>query len=88
MTSANPMSLLLVDDSRVDCLRLLRQINSLPIEFDIIQAACANEAQALIQNCQVDTALIDFNMLGRDGPVFLAKPANLKDSAVFLGVTL
>ncbi|ART81279.1 response regulator [Oceanisphaera profunda] len=123
MTSANSMSLLLVDDSRVARLSLLRQINSLPMEFEIIQAASADEAQALMQDCQVDAALIDFNMPGRDGLVlaaefsqshpgmkmalvtaniqqplieraealgmaFLAKPANLKDLAVFLGVTL
>lgn len=73
MISANSMSLLLVDDSRVARLSLLRQINSLPMEFDIIQAASADEAQTLMQDRQVDAALIDFNMPGRDGLVLAAE---------------
>ena len=67
MTDAHIQTLLLVDDSRVARLSLMRQINSLPIEFEIIQATCADEAQALMQDRTVDMALIDFNMPGRDG---------------------
>ena len=67
MTSAHVMTLLLVDDSRVARLSLMRQINSLPGEFEVIQAASADEAQTLMQDRTVDAALIDFNMPGRDG---------------------
>lgn len=67
MTDATIQTLLLVDDSRVARLSLMRQISSLPAEFEIIQASCADEAQALMQDRTVDAALIDFNMPGRDG---------------------
>lgn len=67
MTTAHNQTLLLVDDSRVARLSLLRQINAMPGEYEIIQAASADEAQALMQDRQADMALIDFNMPGRDG---------------------
>lgn len=73
MTHANTTTLLLVDDSRVARLSLMRQLNSLPMEFDILQAASADEAQAVMQGRQADVALIDFNMPGRDGLVLAAE---------------
>lgn len=69
MTHANTTTLLLVDDSRVARLSLMRQLASLQVEFDILQAASADEAQAIMQGRQADMALIDFNMPGRDGLV-------------------
>lgn len=73
MTSASTMTLLLVDDSRVARLSLIRQINSLSGEFEILQAASADEAQAMMQDRQVDAALIDFNMPGRDGLILASE---------------
>ncbi|MGO4998943.1 response regulator transcription factor [Oceanisphaera sp. W20_SRM_FM3] len=73
MTDANIQTLLLVDDSRVARLSLMRQISSLPREFEILQAASADEAQALMQDRQADAALIDFNMPGRDGLMLAAE---------------
>lgn len=69
MTQANAITLLLVDDSRVARLSLMRQIKSLTAEFDILQAASADEAQQLLTEQDADIALIDFNMPGRDGLV-------------------
>ncbi|GAA3722788.1 hypothetical protein GCM10022421_34430 [Oceanisphaera sediminis] len=67
MSHTRAMTLLLVDDSKVARLSLMRQLNALPLEFEILQAASADEAQALMQERQADAALIDFNMPGRDG---------------------
>ncbi|MBO1519502.1 response regulator transcription factor [Oceanisphaera pacifica] len=73
MTQANAITLLLVDDSRVARLSLMRQIKSLTAEFDILQAASADEAQQLLTEQDADIALIDFNMPGRDGLVLAAE---------------
>ena len=73
MTPTSAMTLLLVDDSRVARLSLIRQINSLPGEFELLQASSADEAQLLMQDRQADAALIDFNMPGRDGLVLAAE---------------
>ncbi len=67
MSHTHAMTLLLVDDSKVARLSLIRQLQALPVELDILQAASADEAQALMQERQVDAALIDFNMPGRNG---------------------
>lgn len=67
MSHTSPITLLLVDDSRVARLSLLRQLKSFPLEFTILEAASADEAQALMVDKQADAALIDFNMPGRDG---------------------
>lgn len=73
MTHANAITLLLVDDSRVARLSLMRQIKGLTAEFDILQAASADEAQAVMEGRQADVALIDFNMPGRDGLTLAAE---------------
>lgn len=73
MTATPTITLLLVDDSRVARMSLIRQINSLSGNFEIIQAASADEAQSLMAGRQVDAALIDFNMPGRDGLVLAAE---------------
>ncbi|MBL1377374.1 response regulator transcription factor [Zobellella iuensis] len=67
MTQAKAMTVLLVDDSRVARLSLMRQLQSLPLSLDILEAASADDALALMQERQADVALIDFNMPGRDG---------------------
>lgn len=67
MTQIKAMTLLLVDDSRVARLTLVRQLQSLPLELNLLQAASADEATALMQDQRADAALIDFNMPGRDG---------------------
>lgn len=67
MSHTRAMTLLLVDDSKVARLSLMRQLNALPLELEILQAASADEAQVLMQERQAHAALIDFNMPGRDG---------------------
>lgn len=73
MTHTKAITLLLVDDSRVARLSLMRQLAALGAEFDILQAASADEAQAIMEGRQADVALIDFNMPGRDGLTLAAE---------------
>lgn len=64
---SNDFSLLIVDDSRISRLSLIKQLNSLPFSVEIKQAASADEAESIMDGMKVDAALIDFNMPGRDG---------------------
>ena len=59
--------ILLVDDSRISRLSLIRQLNSLDADFEILQAVSADEAEVVMQDQVVEAALIDFNMVGRNG---------------------
>lgn len=67
MTTTPPLSLLLVDDSRVARLTLMRQLKTLPVPLNVLEAASADEAEVLASEHVIDLALIDFNMPGRDG---------------------
>lgn len=58
---------LLVDDSRVARLSLRRSIGALLPEATIVEAGSADEAVAVAAQTPPDTALIDFNMPGRNG---------------------
>ncbi len=62
-----PLSLLLVDDSRIARLTLKRQLQSLGLELTLLEADSADSAEALLATSTPDIALIDFNMPGRDG---------------------
>ncbi|ART79255.1 response regulator transcription factor [Oceanisphaera avium] len=67
MTLSPIQTLLLVDDSKVARLSLIRQIKTLDAQFELIQASNADEALLLMKTGHADAALIDFNMPGRDG---------------------
>lgn len=62
-----PISLLLVDDSRIARLSLKRQLQSLGLELTLLEAESADAAEAVLASTTPDIALIDFNMPGRDG---------------------
>ncbi len=62
-----PLSLLLVDDSRIARLSLKRQLKTLGLELTLLEADSADAAEALLASTTPDIALIDFNMPGRDG---------------------
>lgn len=66
MTST-PLTLLLVDDSRIARLTLKRQLMSLGLELNLLEADCADAAEQLLETARADLALIDYNMPGRDG---------------------
>lgn len=67
MTTTKPINLLLVDDSRIARLSLSRQLKSLGLELNLLEADSADAAETLLQTQAADIALIDFNMPGRDG---------------------
>jgi len=67
MTTTKPINLLLVDDSRIARLSLSRQLKSLGLDLNLLEADCADAAETLLQSESADIALIDFNMPGRDG---------------------
>ncbi|GAA0693169.1 hypothetical protein GCM10009104_20570 [Marinobacterium maritimum] len=62
-----PISLLLVDDSRIARLSLKRQLQSLGLELNLLEAESADAAEVVLASTVPDIALIDFNMPGRDG---------------------
>ncbi|MBV0932958.1 response regulator transcription factor [Marinobacterium weihaiense] len=62
-----PLSLLLVDDSRIARLSLKRQLESLGLSLELHEADSADSAEEQLQQHPVQVALIDFNMPGRDG---------------------
>ena len=58
---------LIVDDSKLARLvaaKLLRQVKP---DWEVVEAANADAAMALVGERRVDVALLDFNMPGRDG---------------------
>lgn len=67
MTTTRQINLLLVDDSRIARLSLSRQLKSLNLDLQLLEADSADAAEALLCDQSVDIALIDFNMPGRDG---------------------
>lgn len=62
MTTTKPINLLLVDDSRIARLSLSRQLKSLGLELNLLEADCADAAETLLQSESADIALIDFNI--------------------------
>jgi len=67
---------LIVDDSRLARMAVIKGLTRLRPEFTHCEAANPDEAVALVKARQVDIAVIDFNMPGRDG---LTLAAELKD---------
>jgi len=67
MEATQPLNLLLVDDSRIARLSLKRQLQSLGLTLNLLEAESADAAEARLQDQPADIALIDFNMPGRDG---------------------
>lgn len=67
MKATQPLNLLLVDDSRIARLSLRRQLQSLGLELNLLEADSADAAEARLQEQSADLALIDFNMPGRNG---------------------
>jgi len=66
-TASTPVTVLVVDDSklaRAVALRLLRQLRP---DWAMREAANADEALAVVAGEPVDVALLDFNMPGKDG---------------------
>jgi DNA-binding response OmpR family regulator len=61
------MTLLIVDDSKLARLMVRRALAPLQPGWDCVEAASAEEAEALMAQHPIDIALLDYNMPGRNG---------------------
>ena len=68
---------LIVDDSKLARMAVIKALNSLRPDWTRIEASNADEALALIKQAAPDIALIDFNMPGKDGLVLAAEVKQL-----------
>ncbi len=59
--------ILIVDDSKLARMAVAKVLNTLRPDWSRVEATNADEALALISQCPVDVALLDFNLPGRDG---------------------
>lgn len=62
-----PVSVLIVDDSKLARIVAGKAIAALQPEWQRLEAGNAGEAMQLVQSQDVDVVLIDFNMPGRNG---------------------
>ncbi|GEP12209.1 response regulator [Methylobacterium gnaphalii] len=60
-------TVLIVDDSKLARLVAAKLLRQLKPDWEVAEAASADAALALIDERQVDVALLDFNMPGKDG---------------------
>lgn len=60
-------TVLIVDDSKLARIVAGKTINALQPEWHRVEAANADEAMALVAERQIDVALLDFNMPGKNG---------------------
>jgi CheY-like chemotaxis protein len=58
---------LVVDDSKLARMSVAKTLGALRPDWTRVEASSADEALELVKQSQVDLALLDFNMPGRDG---------------------
>ena len=58
---------LIVDDSKLARMAVAKSLNNLRPDWTRIEATNADEALVLAKQSDIDIALLDFNMPGRDG---------------------
>jgi len=62
-----PTTVLIVDDSKLARLVAAKLLRQLKPDWGVAEAANADAAMAVMDERQVDVALLDFNMPGKDG---------------------
>jgi len=62
-----PYKILIVDDSKLARMAVVKALNALRPDWTRIEAASAEEALSAMRTSAPDLALLDFNMPGRDG---------------------
>ncbi|MFG1397458.1 response regulator transcription factor [Roseixanthobacter pseudopolyaromaticivorans] len=67
------LTVLIVDDSKLARMSVIKALRSLCPSWSHLEAANADEALAQMQKNKVDLALLDFNMPGRDGLALAAE---------------
>lgn len=71
---------LIVDDSKLARMAVGKALKALRADWTRLEATNADEALALVEHSDVDVALIDFNMPGRDGLELAAQLRQLNQS--------
>ena len=61
------VTVLIVDDSKLARIVAGRKIHALQPDWQHVEAANAEEAMAIVGERQIDVALLDYNMPGRNG---------------------
>ncbi len=69
--------ILVVDDSKLARMSVAKALTTLRPDWTRLEASNADEALVLVDETQIDIALLDFNMPGRDG-LDLAKELRLR----------
>ena len=69
--------ILVVDDSKLARMSVAKALTTLRPDWTRLEASNADEALVLVDETQIDVALLDFNMPGRDG-LDLAKELRLR----------
>lgn len=64
---------LIVDDSRLARMSVIRVLNRLRPDYAYIEASHPDEAVAVMKSGFADIAVVDFNMPGRDGLALVAE---------------
>jgi CheY-like chemotaxis protein len=60
-------TILIVDDSKLARIVAGKAVNALQPEWERVEAANADEAMTVLSQRQIDVALLDYNMPGRNG---------------------
>lgn len=79
------VKVLIVDDSRLARMSVIRALNRLRPEYAYIEASHPDEAVAIMKSQKPGVAVVDFNMPGRDG-LMLASELKAIDSGVAIAV--
>lgn len=67
------LKVLIVDDSRLARMSVIRALTRLRPDFTYVEAANPDEAVTLVKDQPVQVAVVDFNMPGRDGLALTAE---------------
>lgn len=62
-----PITVLIVDDSKLARIVAGKALAELQPAWQKVEAGSASEALTLLDSCDIDVALIDFNMVEKDG---------------------
>lgn len=75
--NAVTLKVLIVDDSKLARMAIIKALESVHPELDRLEAADADTALAVLQKDGADIALLDFNMPGKDGLALAAEMREL-----------
>ena len=81
------VKVLIVDDSKLARIVAGKTLNALQPDWERVEAANADEAMDRVRTGQVDVAMVDFNMPGRDGLELAAELRALRPSMPIAVIT-